>query len=63
MAAANPGAIFLHCLPAKRGFEVTDSVVDSAQSRVWRQAENRMHSARGALAYLLGASRARAGHG
>ena len=56
MAAAKPGAIFMHCLPAKRGFEVTDSVVDSACSRVWRQAENRMHSARGALAYLLGAA-------
>src|SRR5690606_18575970 len=53
MAAAKDSAIFLHCLPAKRGFEVTDSVVDSSASRVWRQAENRMHSARGALAWLL----------
>ncbi len=53
MAAARDGAVFLHCLPAKRGFEVTDSVLDSGASLVWRQAENRMHSARGALAYLL----------
>ncbi len=53
MAAAKPDAIFLHCLPAKRGFEVTDSVVDSPASRVWPQARNRMHSARGALAWLL----------
>ena len=46
-------AIFLHCLPAHRGEEVTDAVVDSAASRVWRQAENRMHAARGYLAFAL----------
>lgn len=55
MAKAADGAIFLHCLPAKRGFEVTDGVVDAPASRVWRQAANRMHSARGALAWLMGA--------
>ena len=55
MAAAG-GAIFLHCLPAHRGEEVTDEVVDGAASRVWRQAENRMHAARGYLAFALGES-------
>lgn len=55
MAAAGD-AIFLHCLPAHRGEEVTDGVVDSAASRVWRQAENRMHAARGYLAFALGES-------
>ena len=54
MASAGPGAIFLHCLPAHRGEEVSAGVVDGAQSRVWRQAANRMHAARGLLAWLLG---------
>ena len=54
MEAAGPGALFLHCLPAHRGEEVTDGVVDGASSRVWRQAANRMHAARGLLAWLLG---------
>lgn len=53
MAAADD-AWFLHCLPARRGLEVTDAVIDSPRSAVWRQAENRMHSARGALAWALG---------
>jgi ornithine carbamoyltransferase len=48
-------AHFLHCLPARRGEEVTDGVMDSPQSAVWRQAENRMHTARGALAWMVGA--------
>jgi ornithine carbamoyltransferase len=48
------GAWFMHCLPAHRGEEVTDAVMESARSAVWRQAENRMHSARGALAWLAG---------
>ena len=47
-------ALFLHCLPARRGEEVTDAVIESAKSAVWRQAENRMHTARGALAWLAG---------
>jgi ornithine carbamoyltransferase len=52
MAAAAPGAIFLHCLPAHRNEEVTDEVIDGPQSWVWPQAENRMHAARGLLAFL-----------
>jgi ornithine carbamoyltransferase len=47
-------AHFLHCLPARRGEEVSDGVIESARSAVWRQAENRMHTARGALAWMLG---------
>jgi ornithine carbamoyltransferase len=47
-------AYFLHCLPARRGEEVTHKVMESPRSAVWRQAENRMHTARGALAWLAG---------
>jgi ornithine carbamoyltransferase len=47
-------AWFLHCLPARRGEEVTHEVIESARSAVWKQAENRMHTARGALAWLAG---------
>jgi ornithine carbamoyltransferase len=47
-------AFFLHCLPARRGEEVTHAVMESPRSAVWRQAENRMHTARGALAWLAG---------
>jgi ornithine carbamoyltransferase len=46
---------FLHCLPARRGEEVSGEVMECSRSAVWRQAENRMHSARGALAWMLGA--------
>ncbi len=53
MAAAGPDAIFLHCLPAHRDEEVTDSVLDGPQSRVWQQAENRMHASRGLLSWLM----------
>jgi ornithine carbamoyltransferase len=49
-----PGARFLHCLPARRGEEVSAGVIDGPQSAVWLQAENRMHTARGALAWLMG---------
>jgi ornithine carbamoyltransferase len=59
MAAAAPGAVFLHCLPAHRGEEVAAEVVDGDRSRVWPQAENRMHAARGLLAWLLSDGRAR----
>ena len=54
MALANPEAIFLHCLPAHREEEVSAEVLEGASSKVWQQAENRMHTARGLLAWLLG---------
>jgi ornithine carbamoyltransferase len=54
LMAKGDDAWFLHCLPAHRGEEVTDEVMESARSAVWRQAENRMHTARGALAWMMG---------
>jgi ornithine carbamoyltransferase len=54
MARAAPGAVFLHCLPAHRGEEVSASVVDGPRSLVWQQAANRMHAMRGLLLWLLG---------
>lgn len=54
MEAAGSGAIFMHCLPAYRGSEVTAEVIDGPQSVVFQQGHNRMHAARGALAFLLG---------
>jgi ornithine carbamoyltransferase len=54
MGLAAPGAVFLHCLPAHRGLEVASSVIDGPASAVWDQAENRMHAARGLLAWLVG---------
>jgi ornithine carbamoyltransferase len=54
MAMANKEAIFLHCLPARRGFEVTDSVIDGPQSRVVDQAENRLHAQKALLQRVLG---------
>ena len=53
MKKAKKNAIFLHCLPAKRGKEVTSSVIDSSQSSVWEQAENRLHSQKALLVSLL----------
>lgn len=52
MAAAGPGAVFLHCLPARRGEEVAAEVIDGPASLVWEQAANRMHSVRSLLASL-----------
>ena len=52
MARTND-ARFLHCLPARRGEEVTAPVIDGPRSAVWRQAENRMHTARGAMLWML----------
>ena len=46
-------AWFMHCLPAHRGEEVTAEVIDGPRSAVWRQATNRMHTARGAMLWLL----------
>ena len=53
MEAASPDAVFLHCLPAHRGEEVTEEVIDGPKSRVWDQSENRMHASRGLLTWLL----------
>jgi len=53
LSLADPESIFLHCLPAHPNEEVTQEVLDSSYSRIWKQAENRMHSARGAIAFLL----------
>jgi ornithine carbamoyltransferase len=53
MARANPGAIFMHCLPAHRGDEVTDEVIDGPQSVVFDEAENRLHAQKGILAWCL----------
>ncbi len=53
MAAAAPGAVFMHCLPAHRGEEVAASVVDGPQSRVIVQAHNRLHAFRGLVTWLL----------
>jgi ornithine carbamoyltransferase len=55
LMARSPRAWFLHCLPAKRGEEVTAPVIDGPRSAVWKQAENRMHTARAAMLWLLGA--------
>ncbi len=53
-ARASEGAIFLHCLPAHRGDEVTDGVADHERSRIFDQAENRMHAFKALLLYLAG---------
>jgi ornithine carbamoyltransferase len=53
MRAAAAGARFMHCLPARRGLEVTDEVVDGPQSVVFPQAENRMHLSKGLLCWML----------
>jgi len=53
MAEAAPDAVFLHCLPAHRGLEVSAAVIDGPASAVWDQAENRMHAARGLLWWLV----------
>ena len=54
MAMADPDAIFLHCLPAHRGEEVADEVIEGQQSRVWDEAENRLHVQKALLATLMG---------
>ncbi|MBN1772792.1 MAG: ornithine carbamoyltransferase [Deltaproteobacteria bacterium] len=53
MARANPGAIFLHCLPAHRGEEVADAVIEGPASRVWDEAENRLHAQKAIMERLL----------
>ena len=52
MAVANGSALFMHCLPAHRGEEVTAEVIDGAQSVVWDEAENRLHVQKALMEYL-----------
>jgi ornithine carbamoyltransferase len=54
MALAKPDAKFLHCLPAHRGEEVTDAVIDGPQSLIWDEAENRLHAQKSILLWCLG---------
>ncbi len=53
LALADPEAIVLHCLPAHRGHEITDEVMDGPRSAVWDEAENRLHAQKALLVWLL----------
>ena len=55
MQAARPDALFLHCLPAHRGEEVTAEIIDGPQSVIWDEAENRIHAQKAVLAWVFGA--------
>jgi len=55
MDHAAKDAVFLHCLPAHRGEEVTDAVIDGPRSLVWDEAENRIHAQKSVLAWCFGA--------
>ncbi|MCQ4362530.1 ornithine carbamoyltransferase [Mycobacterium gordonae] len=57
LALANPDALVLHCLPAHRGDEITDEVIDGPASAVWDEAENRLHAQKALLVWLLERSR------
>jgi ornithine carbamoyltransferase len=54
MRLAKKDALFMHCLPAHRGEEVTDAVIDSSASAVWDEAENRIHAQKSVLRWALG---------
>ncbi|NIJ09041.1 ornithine carbamoyltransferase [Sphingomonas vulcanisoli] len=54
MGQADKGSLFLHCLPAHRGEEVTDAVIDGPQSAIWDEAENRLHAQKAVLLWCLG---------
>ena len=54
MRSAKPEAIFMHCLPAHRGEEVTDEVIDGPQSAVWDEAENRLHAQKAIMCWCMG---------
>jgi ornithine carbamoyltransferase len=53
MACAKPDTLFMHCLPAHRGEEVAAEVIDGSQSIVWEEAENRLHTQKALIEYLL----------
>jgi ornithine carbamoyltransferase len=53
VARAAPNAVVMHCLPAHRGEEITDDVIEGSQSVVWDQAENRLHAQKALLEWLL----------
>jgi ornithine carbamoyltransferase len=53
MSVANSDALFMHCLPAHRGKEVSADVIDGKQSVVWDEAENRLHAQKALLLYLI----------
>jgi ornithine carbamoyltransferase len=59
MEKASANAIFLHCLPAHRGEEVSEEVIEGKQSKVWDQAENRLHVQKAIMATLMGEKRER----
>ncbi|MDP8977267.1 MAG: ornithine carbamoyltransferase, partial [Actinomycetota bacterium] len=61
LAVADDDAVVLHCLPAHRGEEITAEVIDGPRSAVWDQAENRLHTQKALLLWLLGGSGAWAG--